>query len=170
MYKLEIVTINANADLKYFSAWLESNYAASFKGFAVGTKAVIYFEPEPTAAEKTAIEAFYSGLTASDVLESNPMQASYDQAEVDGREYFKLAKAKYFGVKLQSGELTVANLSYVYTKLTEVAMRLNNGDQGLALHYLVNDLGAITQTDIDNGYTQEVHDNIVADITNYLNA
>ena len=102
------------------------------------------------------------------IPEANPMNEIYTQTERDGREYFKLAKAKYFGVKLQSGELTVANLSYVYTKLTEVAMRLNNGDQGLALHYLVNDLGAITQTDIDNGYTQEVHDNIVADITNYL--
>ena len=170
MYKLEIVTINTNADLKYFSAWLEANYPTSFKGFAVGTKAVIYFEPEPTAEEKTAVEALYSGLIAADVLESNPMQDSYDQAEIDGREYFKLAKAKYFGVKLQLGELTVANLSYIYTKLNEVAMRLNNGDQGLALHYLVNELGAITQTDIDNGYTQDVHDNIVADITNYLNA
>ena len=168
MYKLEIVTINASADLKYFSAWLEANYPTSFKGFAVGSKAVIYFEPEPTAAEKTAVEALYSGLTASDVLESNPMQASYDQAEVDGREYFKLAKAKYFGVKLQAGELTYSNLNYVYSKLSQVALRLNNGDHSMALYYLQNDIGTITQTDTDNGYTQEVHDNIVQDITNYL--
>ena len=104
-----------------------------------------------------------------EILPENPMQESYEIAEANGREYFKLAKAKYFGAKLQLGELTYANLSYVYTRLQEVALRLNNGDQKLALHYLQNDIGVITQTDIDNGYTQEIHNNIINDINNYLN-
>ena len=103
-----------------------------------------------------------------EILPENPMQESYEIAEVNGREYFKLAKAKYFGIKFQSGELTEANLSYVYTRLQHVALRLNNGDQALALHYLQNDIVPITQTDIDNGYTQEIHDNIVQDIQLYL--
>ncbi len=168
MYKLEILTINGNADLKYFSAWLESNYAASFKGFTVGSKVLIYFNPEPTAADKTAIESYYSALTVTDVEVEAVMIPVYEQSEIDGREYFKLAKAKYFGVKLQSGELTYNNLSYIYTRLSEVALRLNNGDQGLALHYLLNEFGIVTQTDIDNGYTDDVHDSIILDITNYL--
>ena len=98
----------------------------------------------------------------------NLIEEKYTQAEIDGRAYFKLAKAKYFGVKLQTLELNYNNLSYIYTRLSEVALRLNNGDQGLALHYLLNEFGIVTQTDIDNGYTQDVHDNIILDITNYL--
>lgn len=96
------------------------------------------------------------------------MEGKYTQSEIDGRAYFKLAKAKYFGLRLQNGELNYNNLSYVYTRLSDVALRLNNGDQGLALHYLLNEFGIVTQTDIDNGYTQDVHDNIILDLTNYL--
>ena len=107
--------------------------------------------------------------TLEEIVPQNPMEEVYAQSEIDGREYFKFAKAKYFGVKLQSGELTYANLSYLYTRLSDVALRLNNGDQALALHYLQNEFGIITQTDIDNGYTQGVHDNIINDINNYLN-
>jgi len=37
------------------------------------------------------------------------------------------------------------------------------------LFYLNNNLNTITQTDIDNGYTQEIHDKFINDINNYLN-
>jgi len=39
MYKLELIK-NDNADLKYFSAWLEVNYSEVFKGFTSGIKII----------------------------------------------------------------------------------------------------------------------------------
>ena len=105
-----------------------------------------------------------------EVPDENPMQEAYEIEETNGRDYFKLAKGKYFGVRLYSGELTYENLSYCYTRLQQVALRLNNGDQPLALHYLQNEFLPITQTDIDNGYTQEIHDSIVNDLDLYVNS
>ena len=169
MYKLEILTINGNADLKYFSAWLESNYAASFKGFTVGSKVIIYFNPEPTAADKTTIEYYYSGLTVADVEPEAVMIPVYEQSEIDGREYFKLAKAKYFGIKFKTGELTPTNIDYIYTKLEKVVNRLTNGDWEPALYVLQNELNTISQNDIDNGYTQFLHDEIINDLETYIN-
>jgi len=34
---------------------------------------------------------------------------------------------------------------------------------------LENELNTITQDDIDNGYTQVIHDQILNDVNNYLN-
>ncbi len=66
MYKLELIK-NENADLKYFSAWLEVNYSEVFKGFTSGLKIIIYFDSELDELDKTEIESYYSGLTVDDV-------------------------------------------------------------------------------------------------------
>ncbi len=66
MYKLELIK-NDNADLKYFSAWLEVNYSETFNGFTAGLKVIIYFNSELDELDKTEIESYYSGLTVDDV-------------------------------------------------------------------------------------------------------
>ena len=38
----------------------------------------------------------------------------------------------------------------------------------LAHYYLLTEIPPITQTDIDNGYTQEIHDKIVIDLNTYI--
>ncbi|GAF75864.1 unnamed protein product, partial [marine sediment metagenome] len=58
---------------------------------------------------------------------------------------------------------------YIYTRLERPERRLNHGDWMPALYYMQNKMGSINQTDIDNGYTQEIHDEIIQDLTNYLN-
>ena len=98
----------------------------------------------------------------------NPMKEVFTQSEIDGREYFKYAKATYFGIHYKNGILTLANLDYCYTKLKVVSSRLNNGDFELAHYYLLTEIPPITQTDIDNGYTQEIHDKIVIDLNTYI--
>lgn len=65
MYKLKL-TKNDNADLKYFSAWLEVNYSETFNGLTSGVKAIIYFDSEPSTENKTTIETYYSNLTVND--------------------------------------------------------------------------------------------------------
>lgn len=98
----------------------------------------------------------------------NPMKEVFTQSEIDGREYFKFAKATYFGIHYKNEILTLANLDYCYTKLNEVSSRLNNGDFELAHYYLLNEIPPITQTDINNGYTQEIHDKLVTDLNTYI--
>jgi len=88
--------------------------------------------------------------------------------QIDGKDYFFQAKAKYFGLRYKIGDLTDANINYCYHKLDVVANRLNNGDWEPALYVMENEINIITQQDIDNGYTQEIHDEIVQDLTNYI--
>jgi hypothetical protein len=168
MYKQEITTINTAANLKFFSAWLHENYVLSFKGFTVGQKVLIYFDPEPAQAQQSEIEAYYSGLTIDDVAPSSEMMPLFEQMQIDGKDYFFQAKAKYFGLRYKIGDLTDANINYCYHKLESVANRLNNGDWVPALYIMQNEINTITQVDIDNGYTQEIHDEIVKDLIAYI--
>jgi hypothetical protein len=168
MYKLEILTVNQNADGKFFSAWLKENYRPNFVGSSTGFKVVLTFTTEPTEAEKNEIETYYSALTVDDLLPSSEIIAAFEQMQVDGKDYFFQAKAKYFGLRYKIGDLTDANINYCYHKLDVVANRLNNGDWVPALYIMQNEINTITQQDIDNGYTQEIHDEIVQDLTNYI--
>jgi len=88
----------------------------------------------------------------------------------NGHTLFNEIIATYFGLRFASGELTEDNIDYCYTKLMPVATMLIRGHFKQARKRL-NKLfvGGITQDDIDNGYTQGVHDNIINDINNYLN-
>ena len=88
----------------------------------------------------------------------------------DGHTLFNEIIATYFGLRFATGELTEDNIDYCYTKLMPVATMLIRGHFKPARKRL-NKLfvGGITQEDIDNGYTQEVHDNILNDINDYLN-
>ena len=82
---------------------------------------------------------------------------------------FNEIMATYFGLRLASGELTEDNIDHCYTKLMPVATMLIRGHFKPARKRL-NKLfvSGITQEDIDNGYTQEIHDNIINDINEYL--
>ena len=87
----------------------------------------------------------------------------------NGHTLFNEIIATYFGLRFAAGELTEDNIDYCYTKLMPVATMLIRGHFKQARKRL-NKLfvGGITQDDIDNGYTQEIHDNIINDINEYL--
>ena len=77
--------------------------------------------------------------------------------------------AKHFGLRALNNELTEDNIDYCYSKLMPVANMLIRGHFKQALKRLNKIfVGGIAQEDIENGYTQEVHDNIKADISDYL--
>lgn len=86
----------------------------------------------------------------------------------DGKNYASKFKVEIFGVKYRSGLLTDQNVDYLYNKLSQLLIRLADGSWNSAKYVLENTLSTITQSDIDNGYTQEVHDKILNDITAYL--
>ena len=121
---------------------------------------VVYVETPP---------AGFTEIVDQDELTRLYLQLNKRMKE-DGLDYVSKFKVDNFGIKYRDGTLTEANVDYLYNKLVQLILRLEDGNWASALHHLNNTLNTPTQTDIDNGYTQEVHDNIVADITNYLNA
>ena len=167
MYKIEINSLNINASLKTFDKWLKDNHV-NFIGFNVGDKITMYFNEDLTTIESDEIINYYNALTVTDVNPTDAIMPVYEQMQIDGKNYFFEAKAKYFGLKYYGGELTDVNINYCYNKLSNVAVMLNNGDWKPALYVLQNELNTIIQSDIDNGYTQEIHDNIINDINDYL--
>jgi hypothetical protein len=156
MYKLDVSIINEYANAKYFTSWLKENYRPNYIGTSFGFKMVLNFQHEPTEAEK------------NDIIDLDIL-AVYEQMKIDGKKYFSEAKAKYFGKRYKDGDLNDENIDYIYTRLERPERRLNHGDWMPALYYMQNKMGEINQIDIDNGYTQEIHDNIIQDLTNYLN-
>jgi len=87
----------------------------------------------------------------------------------DGQEYAASFKVVTFGQAYRDGLITASNVDYLYTKLSGLIIRLNDGNWDAALYYLQNSLNIITQEDIENGYTQEIHDQIETDFNNYIN-
>lgn len=86
----------------------------------------------------------------------------------DGNKYTSKFKVDVFGVKYRDGIITDSNVDWLYVNLNQLLLRLEDGNWDSALYYLNNHLLPITQESIDNGYTQEVHDKLVTDITTYL--
>ena len=111
-------------------------------------------------------------LGFTEITDPNELSKLYfkqnKKLEEDGKEYTANFKIDSFGVKYRDGILSDSNVDYLYSKLTQVILRLNDGNWESALYYLNNHLNTITQTDIDNGYTQEIHDKIVIDLNTYI--
>jgi hypothetical protein len=169
MYKLEILEINEEADFKFFSHWLKTNHKPNYIGGAMGGKIVLNFMNQPSTEMQNDIVSFYETLNSDDILEDYEIIKEFEQMKADGQNYFFEAKAKYFGVRYKDGTLSDSNINYCYNRFEKVESRLNNGDWKPALYYLEHEIGTVTQLDMDNGYSQEIHDYIVQDMYNYIN-
>jgi hypothetical protein len=86
-----------------------------------------------------------------------------------GKDYISSFKVENFGENYRDGNLSDSNIYYLYQKLALLIAVIKDGNIDCALFILNNEINTITQADIDNGYTQEIHDSIVNDLTNYLN-
>ncbi len=86
-----------------------------------------------------------------------------------GKSYIALFKVENFGENYRDGNLSDSNIYYLYQKLAVLISVIEDGNIDCALFILNNEINTSTQADIDNGYTQEIHDSIVNDLTNYLN-
>ena len=167
MYRLEIAPINENADGKFFNKWLRENYtftSVSYLELCVD----VFFASEPTATVKTEIAEKYHSLTAQDTLPYSEILQRLSKSKTDGEEYFYNFTAKNFALSHEMGILTTENINYCFNRLQSVFNRLEHGFWGIALYAMENEIAPVTQTDIDNGYTQELHDEIIQDFNNYL--
>lgn len=120
---------------------------------------IVYSETQPVGFSEITDQAKLSELYLK--LNNNMKQL--------GRDYVSSFKVSSFGLLYRDGTLTDANINYLYNKLTQLLLRLEDGNFDSAKFLLENELNTITQDDIDNGYTQAIHDQILNDINNYLN-
>ena len=120
---------------------------------------IVYSETQPVGFSEITDQAKLSELYLK--LNNNMKQL--------GRDYVSSFKVSSFGLLYRDGTLTDANINYLYNKLTQLLLRLEDGNFDSAKFLLQNELNTITQDDIDNGYTQAIHDQILNDINNYLN-
>lgn len=171
MYELEINTINTDANGKYFNKWLRDNY--TFKGIGyTDNQILISFDAEPLQTIKNEITAKYAALTVNDIIAIAAIIPVFDQKKSDGIEYFFYAKANYFGLRYHAGELDDANVNYIYNKLSPLSNMLNNGDWVPAKYHMTNKLlenQLVSADDISNGYTQDIHNAMLQDLTDYIN-
>ena len=168
MYKLEIAPTNANADGKYFNNWLKENY--TFTSVSYSEQNIeVWFASEPSDTVKTEITDKYHSLTSSDNIPYSEILKAFSKSKIDGENYFYNFAAEHFAIKEAAGELTIENINYIFNRLNPVINKLVFGFWGISLVSMQNEVAPVTQEDIDNGYTQELHNKIVLDFTNYLN-
>ena len=167
MYRLEIAPINENADGKYFNKWLRENYTFTSVSYSE-LKVEVFFATEPTDTIKTELANKYHALTPIDTLPYCEILQRLSKGRIDGDEYFYRFAAKNFALPHESGILPIESVNYCFNRLKPVIDRLEYGFWELALFSLENEIAPITQNDIDNGYTQELHDEVVLDLNNYL--
>ena len=126
---------------------------------------IIYSETQPPV---NADGNGYTEITDQAKLSELYLKLNNNMKQL-GRDYVSSFKVSSFGLLYRDGTLTDANINYLYNKLTQLLLRLEDGNFDSAKFLLENELNTITQDDIDNGYTQAIHDQILNDITNYLN-
>jgi len=171
MYSLIISTLNANADASYFSKWLEDNYSTTYKGLSIGGEVIIQFSTEPSEADKTTITDKYASLTADDVLVLENIIKVYNQRTDDGIDYYNQVRGT-LALQYNAGTLSIEDANYIeVTKLSVVKSLLITGDWATAQYEMDNNVvtnGTVSQTDIDNGFTQAIYDDIKAGIDTYV--
>jgi len=120
---------------------------------------IVYSETQPVGFSEITDQTELSEL----YLKLNNKRSNW------GKDYISSFKVENFGENYRDGNLSDSNIYYLYQKLALLIAVIEDGNIDCALFILNNEINTITQTDIDNGYTQEIHDSIVNDLTNYLN-
>jgi hypothetical protein len=149
------MSINNEADGKYFNDWLNTN--TDFVGVTYADIVTVYFDSEPTQTIKDDVSNTYSGLTASQVLQSAIIKERYEQFQKDGVEYFNDIRATLV-IDYENNVLTANDVYEIETKLEPAISKILRGDWMTGQNEMigVTASGALTQTFLD-------------DINNYIN-
>jgi len=160
MYKLTMPE-NVNADDKYFSTYLKENFPDSV-GFTNGKNAdvYVYFNSEPSQAEKDFLLSAYSALTDQDTTLYS-ISSLYENRAIDGAQLYNDIRAS-FAVLFQNGSLTIADAHFIELKLINVKSFLFSGDWATAQH-------EIDTLEIEGAYTSLIHKDIKTKIDVYVN-
>lgn len=108
-----------------------------------------------------------------EVIEENELNQLYVERlrgmRIFGLEYIESFSVEKFGSNYRDGILTAENVDYILNRLSHVILLLSQGFIEQSVWNLQNKINVITQTDIDNGYTQIIHDEIIQDLINQIN-
>ena len=171
MYSLIISPLNVNANAAYFSKWLKDNYSSTYKGLSIGGEVLLQFSTEPSSGDKTTITNKYQSLTTGDVLVLENIIITYDGRTEDGKNYYDEVRGS-LALQYNAGTLSIEDANYIeVTKLSVVKSLLITGDWATAQYEMDNNVvtgGTVSQTDIDNGFTQARYDDIKAGIDAYV--
>jgi len=171
MYSLIISTLNTNANAKYFGKWLRDNYTLTYKGLSIGGKVIIQFSAEPSEADKATITDRYQSLTADDVLVLENIIITYEKRAEDGQNYYDEVRGD-LALQYNAGTLSIEDDRYIeVTKLSVVKSLLITGDWVTAQYEMDNNVvteGTVSKTDIDNGFTQVMYNDIKDGIDTYV--
>ena len=169
MYILKITPINQDAVGSYFNQWLRDNYTFDGIGYFPDNVSVT-FEDEPTTATKTEIVEKYQSLTSSDIIPTYEIKKIYTQRTQDGVNFYDDVRSD---VALQYINLTLtqSQCNYIENKLKVVKSMIISGDWITGQYEITNNVlvdGVVSPEDIENGYTQQRHDDIKSDIDLYV--
>jgi hypothetical protein len=160
-YKIEITSINANANGKYFNQWIKDTYQLNF-GVSYGTgNVVLTFDIDPGQIIEDAIRAKYATLTTSNTTLIEIIKA-YRKKRYDGFSYFEQKQAEIYFM-YASEEVTATDAFYIEAKLSGIKTKLHDGDWMSAQNEMLSIV-------IENAYTQEIHDSIKTYIDDYVTA
>jgi hypothetical protein len=168
MHKITINTINNNADGAYFNKWLNDNYD-NYIGYSFTTEVLIYFSSVLDPYDEQEIIDKYESLTDIDVLVLENNEYQYYLRGVDGLNWYSSLRSAWFQ-EYNEEAITLENEHYRQIKIKAIKEFVILGDW-LDGQYEINNLldgGLVSQEDIDNSYTQEVHDSIKSSIDQYV--
>jgi len=169
MYQLDITPKNPFADGKFFNNWLKNEY--SVKGIIhEDSKVSVMFFIEPPEEDKTAVRNKYASLGPDDTMTIEHVKNLYAKRRADGDDYFETVRAE-FALEYMNGAITAHQAAYIENKLITVVPKLILGDwltaQYQLTHYVIQGT-QVSDVDVANGYSQQRHDKLVTEITEYI--
>jgi len=125
-------------------------------------------EAIPSIVFKESRPVGFSEITSAEELNSLFRYRLKDM-KTAGSEFVEVFSIKAFGAKYRDEELTAGNIDYILNKVNRVLCYLSNGFLEQALYYVENNIGpVISEEDIAQGYTQEIHDELTNDLNTLL--
>jgi len=160
MYRLDI-TFNINADHKLFNEFMLENYPL-FTGFTTGklNTLYLYFTQEPTQENKNSIATYYSSLTTNDESITK-IEKVYEKQAYEGNDFYNKFNLDISN-KYRNGDISIEDVYFIEKKLINIRIFLNSGDWATAQYEL-------QFIDIEQSYTEELHNILKTKIDNYVN-
>ncbi len=160
MYRLNI-TLNIEADHKLFNEFMQDNYPL-FTGFTTGKQNTLYlyFTQEPVEEDKNSIMSYYSSLTSNDVSLTT-LQVIYDKQAYEGSNFYNKFSLD-ISERYRNGDISIEDAYFIEKKILNIKNFLKSGDWASAKYEL-------QFIEIEQAYTQELHDTLKTEIDTYVN-
>ncbi len=172
MHTHTITPKNTDASSPFFNKYLADTWTDYIATSYTDTSVNITFTQNQQAADYTTIEDYYNALDITDILPETALQAIYDYLVSEG---FKWSHGLITDLiqEFQVTTISLADALYIEEKLIDVIDFVHDGDWAAGLIEITDNVviaQTVSQTDIDNEYTQARHDAYIAEIQAFIDA